>query len=217
MVVLTNYYSRFLQKGEKFMDNKHLGKRILQQEEEKKKGLNPFVFYNKTEKGVKPFEELSESVNHEHRFAIMRTTENGKYVRSGQLWFSLNGVEIFTDLDNIIYVDTINNTFIVKNGNKIIEEISPEDPEQRQYVLLMKCVDDNEEEYFKWESMTGRTYCYNYIVNNIDLFSIYPDESFVLTERVSLKDAITISEFVRYLKNAELVEEDGFDIDEYIY
>ena len=26
--------------------------------------------------------------------------------------------------------------------NKVIEEISPVDPEQRQYVLLMKCVED---------------------------------------------------------------------------
>ena len=198
-------------------NDKNIGKRISQQTDNKKNGINPFVFYNKTDKGVRPFEQLSESVNHENKFAILKTTENGKYVRSGQLWFSLDGVEIYTDIDNIIYVDLINKTYIVKNGNKVIEQITPQDPEQRQYVLLMKCVDDRDGEIFRWESMTGRTECYNYIVDNIDVFSIYPDESFVLTENVPLKDALTISEFIRYLKNSELVEDDGFDIDVYIY
>ncbi len=200
-----------------FGNDKNIGKRIVQQQEEQKKGINPFVQFRKTERGVKPFETLGESVNQENKFAILKTTENGKYIRGGQLWFAMNGVEIFTDIDNIIYVDLINNTFIVKNGNKVIEEISPVDPEQRQYVLLMKCVEDGGDEYFKWESMTGRTYCYNYIVDNIDVYSIYPNESFVLTENVPLKDALTIAEFVRYLKNSDLVENDGFDIDVYIY
>lgn len=197
-------------------NDKNIGRRITQQYIDKEKGINPFVFVDK-DKPIRPFTTLDESVNNEKQFAILRTTENGKYVRGGQLWFAMDGVEIYTDIDNIIYVDLSSHTYIVKNGNKIIEEITPQDPEQRQYVLLMKCVDDNEVEYFRWESMTGRKYCYNYIVNNIDLLSIYPTESFVLTENVALKDALTIAEFVRYLQNSELVEKDGFDIDEYIY
>ena len=197
-------------------NDKDIGKRIIQQQEEQKKGINPFISLNKSNT-VKPFKTLDETINDEKQFAILRTTENGKYVRGGQLWFAMNGVEIYTDIDNIIYVDLRNHTFIVKNGNKVIEEITPQDPEKRQYVLLMKCIDDNGVEYFKWESMTGRKYCYNYIVDNIDLLSIYPNESFVLTENVALKDALSIAEFVRYLQNSELVEKDGFDIDEYIY
>ena len=105
---------------------------------------------------------------------------------------------------------------IVKDGKKVLNEITPTDPETRQYVLLMKCIDNNTE-FYQWESMEGRTETYNYIVDNIDILNIYPEESFVLTENVALKDALTIAEFVRYLKNSELVEEDGFNIEEYIY
>ena len=191
----------------------NLGKRIIQQEENKAK--NPFVFYKKDEP-IKPFVKLDEAVNDVKQFAITKATENGKYIRGGQLWFKMNGVEIFVDIDSIIYVDLENNNFIVKDGKKVLNEITPTDPETRQYVLLMKCIDNNTE-FYQWESMEGRTETYNYIVDNIDILNIYPEESFVLTENVALKDALTIAEFVRYLKNSELVEEDGFNIEEYIY
>ena len=58
---------------------------------------------------------------------------------------------------------------------------------------------------------------YNYIVDNIEELAIDPEKSFILVENVPYKDALTVAEFVRYLKNAELVDiDDGFDIDEYI-
>jgi hypothetical protein len=34
---------------------------------------------------------------------------------------------------------------------------------------------------------------------------------------VAFKDALTVTAFIRYLKNGNLVEDDGFDIDEYSY
>ena len=194
-------------------DDNYLGKRIQQQEQ--KNAKNPFIFYKKDEP-IKPFAKLDETVNEINQFAITKATENGKYIRGGQLWFKMNGTEIFADIDSIIYVDLENNTFIVKDGKKVLEEITPVDPEKRQYVLLMKCIDNNVE-FYQWESMEGRTETYNYIVDNIDILNIYPEESFVLTENVALKDALTIAEFIRYLKNSELVEEDGFNIEEYIY
>ena len=192
-------------------DNDFLGKRIKQQEEP----INPFVFYNK-DKGIKVITNIDEEINSPRKFAILKTTENGKYIRGGQLWFKMDNVEIFTEIDNIIYVDLDTHTFIVRDGKKIIEEIDPVDPEKRQYILLMKCTQSGDD-IFQWESMEGRITTYNYIVDNIDILNIDPEQSFVLTENVSLKDAITIAEFVRYLKNSELVEEDGFDIEEYIY
>ena len=50
-------------------------------------------------------------------------------------------------------------------------------------------------------------------VNNIE--DIDPDKSIVLTENVAIKDAFTVSQFVKYLQNASLVEEDDFDIEIY--
>ena len=193
-------------------ENDNLGKRLNQQNTN---AINPFVFYKKNDP-VKPFASLDENVNTPSKFAILKTTENGKYIRGGQLWFKMNGVEIFTDIDNIIYVDMDNNTFIVRDGKKVIDEIAPVDPEKRQYVLLMKCTDNNTD-FYQWESMEGRVTTYNYIVDNIDVLNIDPEKSFVLTENVALKDALNIAEFIRYLKNSELVEDDGFNIEEYIY
>lgn len=193
-------------------ENDNLGKRLNQKNANV---VNPFVFYKKND-SVKPFASLDENVNTPSKFAILKTTENGKYIRGGQLWFKMNGVEIFTDINNIIYVDMDNNTFIVRDGRKVIEEIAPVDPEKRQYVLLMKCTDNNTD-FYQWESMEGRITTYNYIVDNIDVLNIDPEQSFVLTENVALKDALNIAEFIRYLKNSELVEEDGFNIEEYIY
>ena len=194
-------------------NNNHLGKRIISQSNP----INPFKFYKDKEHAVEnPFVNVKDSPNGTTRFAILRTTENGKYVRGGQLWFKLGKVEIFTDIDNIIFVDTVNDTLIVQSGKKIINEIAPEDPEHRQYIIMMKCYVNGDETY-SWESMTGRITCYNYIVDNIDSLGISPTESIVLTENVPYKDAFTIADFVRYLKNSELVEDDGFDIDEYIY
>lgn len=194
-------------------ENNHIGKRITNQNTV----INPFKFYKDKEHAVeKPFVNVKETPNGTERFAILRTTENGKYVRGGQLWFKLGKVEIFTDIDNIIFVDLINDTLFVQSGKKIINEIAPEDPEHRQYILMMKCYVNGDETY-SWESMTGRIECYNYIVDNIDVLGISPTESIVLTENVPYKDAFTIADFVRYLKNSELVEDDGFDIEEYIY
>jgi len=191
-------------------NNEHLGKRITSQDEVKK----PFIFTNKDK--VNPFRNINESPNGETRFAILRTTENGKYVRGGKLWFKLGEVEIFTDINSIIFVDTVNKTFFVQNAEKIIKEIAPEDPEHRQYILLLKCIESGEDVY-RWEAITGRIETYNYIVDNVEEMGIYPTESLVLTENVPYKEAFTIADFVRYLKNSELVENDGFEIEDYIY
>ena len=191
-------------------NNNHLGKRIANQSNIK----TPFTFTESRK--IKPFVNLNETPNGEKRFAILRTTENGKYVRGDKLWFKLDGVEIYTDINSIIFVDMVSKTFVVQSADKILKEIIPEDPNHRQYILLMKRYESNEE-IFQWESMTGRIETYNYIVDNIEIMGIDPKASFVLTENVPYKDALTIADFVRYLKNSELVENDGFEIDDYIY
>jgi hypothetical protein len=159
-----------------------------------------------------PFRKFG--VNEDKRFAINRFTNNGAYVRGGMLYFRLNGVDIFTETTNSIFVDKSNNSVIIRPANNLqnIEEENV-DPEQRQYVILMYSK-DGDDTYYRWESMIGRKTMYEYIVNNVEDFD--PDNSIILTDNVAMKDALTVVQFVKYLQNANLVEEDDFDIDQYI-
>ena len=195
------------------IENSGIGKRI----EAQSKPINPFVFYEEDKKVINPFYDVRTEINGPDRFAITRATENGKYVRGGQLYFKLGKVEIYTDIDNIIFVDMVNDIIRVNAQDHMVKEIlNQEDPEQRQYVLLITGY-DSDEEIYNWESITGRTRTYNFIVDNIDFYNMDPKKSFVLTANVALKDAITVEEFVKYIKNSELMEDDGFDIEEYVY
>lgn len=173
-----------------------------------------FLQEEQSNKKIKPFYILDEHPNDKYKFAILSSTENGKYVRGGMLFFNFNGIEIYTELNNAIFIDMIQKTVFIKDYHKVKEEITPVDAEHRQYIILMKCIED--EDYYIWEAMTGRTATYQYIVDNIDELGIDPNNSFVLVETVPYKDALSVADFVRYLKNAEYVEDDGFDIDEYI-
>jgi hypothetical protein len=190
------------------------GKRQLQADT---KAVSPIFFYDTDKKGnyvVNPIYMLKDHPNDDTRFAILRTTENGKYVRGGMLYFSLNGVEIYTELNNVLFIDLNTKTVFIKQYDKVLEEITPVDPEKRQYIVMMSCT-DNDENVFTWESMVGRSTMYNFIKDNVDVLGIDPEKSFVLTENVPYKDALTVSQFVKYLQNANYVEEDGFDIDEW--
>ena len=189
------------------MDNENLGKRLL----EEKKPIKPFVFLKEGE-GINPFVDVKSAIDTPTKFAILRTTENGKYVRGNKLYFKLNGVELYTDINNIIFVDTESNTYIVETGEKILEEVSPSNPKEKQYVILIKSYD--EDTSFRWEAITGRMETYNYIVENIE--DINPKESIILTDNVALKDALTIEQFVKHVQSVENID-DGFDIEDYIY
>jgi len=177
--------------------------------------INPLTFHKDDNIIINPFRVIDNHPNDKTKFAILKTTENGKYVRGGLLFFVFNGVEIYTEINNAIFVDTVNNTVFIKQYDKVIEEITPTDPSERQYILLMKCEDQNGD-YYVWEAMQGRETAYNYIVDNIDEMGIDPEESFVLVETVPYKDALTVTGFIKYLQNAELVDPEEFSIDEYI-
>lgn len=191
------------------------GDRILQQQ----KPIKPFEFLPQDENGKyiqKPFYFVDKEIDTPDRFAILRTTENGKYVRGGSLYFKLDDVEIYTDIDSVIFVDIPNKIMRVQNAKKVEETLALDKPEERQYILLIKCYESGNE-YYQWESMIGRLETYNFIVDNIESMGIVPNESIVLTENVAVKDALTIEEFIKYLQNSKLVDDDGFDIDQYIY
>lgn len=178
---------------------------------------NPLIFYDKDDKiKVNPVYMIEDHPNDKNRFAILRTTENGKYVRGDSLYFKLGGFEIYTEINNAIFVDLINKTVFIKEYQKVVEEITPVDPEKRQYIIMMKNINEDIDEY-TWEAMEGRSTMYNFIVDNIDSLNIDPENSFVLTENVPYKDALTVYQFIQYIKNADLVEEDGFDINDWLY
>lgn len=172
------------------------------------------IFFTKSGKNkdgkliVSPVYKVSDAIDGPDRFVIARTTDNGKWVRNGMLFYRLNGITIFADIDDVILVDLPNETMTVRRGN-VKEMVEPEDPEYRQYLLLLYLSDSNT----TWETIVGRSTTYEYIKNNIEEFD--PDQSLVLTENVPYKDAYSITQFVKYVKNANLVEEDDFEIESY--
>lgn len=182
-------------------------KGVHQQEADKVR--NPIYF----EEEHHPIYFQEDELNGTKRFAITRTTENGKYVTGGMLTFRINGVEIYTDIENIIFVDLRNNTAFIKNHEKVNSEIAPADPATRQYILMLTINDDYADDKYTWESITGRDNVYEFIKTNYDILSFDPDKSIVLTENVAVKDAITIRQFIEYLKNGDLIPEDDFVFD----
>lgn len=162
---------------------------------------------------------LENGVNESRRYAISKLTENGKYIRGGQLYYSFNGVDIYSDIDDIMFVDLNSNSIFIRNNKQLEKQIGSnnEDPENRTYVLLLHpySYDDNGDMY-SWESIIGRTATYEWIKSHIDIDLFDPESSLVLTPNVALKDAFNVIKFMQHLKNANLVEEDEFDIEDYI-
>lgn len=190
------------------------GKDINSRIDRDDKPKSPFTFVENQSQKQKPFSFIDNNIEGEKKFVINRLTDNGAYVKGGMLYFRLNGVDIFTEITNSIFVDKSNNSVIIRPANNL-QNIEDEnvDPEQRQYILLMYGGETDETYY--WESMTGRTDTYQYIKDNIEF--IDPEKSIVLTENVAVKDAFTVYQFVKYLQNGGLIEdEEEFDIDSYI-
>lgn len=170
------------------------------------------------EKGTRPkaIEKIDHNVNGPRRFAITKLTENGKYVRGKLLYYCFNGVNIYADLNGVIFVDLDNKTCFIKNYDKLENEVNPVDPEQRHYVILYTDLGYEAADGdfpLRWESVTGRTEAYENIKINAPIIDI--DKSIVLVETVALKDALTVREFMNHLKNSEIIVDESFDINDY--
>lgn len=166
---------------------------------------------------IDPLIMIEDHPNDDDHFAILKTTENGKYVHAGLLQFDFMGINITTEINNVIFVDRTRKAIFIKNYDKVTEEIKPVDPETRQYIIMYTGCDEYGDDIHKWEAMQGRKQTYEWIQDNIDDLEIDPENSYVLVETVPYKDALTITQFVKYLQNAGLVDEsDSFDIDNYI-
>lgn len=178
-------------------------------------GIDILEFVDKDKKAVNPLITIKDHPNDKDHFVILKTTEHGRYIVDGMLHFKIFGITVITEINNAIFVDMIQKIVFIKNYERVTEEIQPKDPEQRQYIIMYTAV-DNDEEVYRWEAMTGRTTMYEWIRDNIDEIMIEPNESYVLVETVPYKDALTVVEFIKYLQNADMVDRNEFDIDEYL-
>lgn len=185
-------------------------------DEFEKKIIQPIDFIKPGESYANnPIKKL-EQVNGITSFAILKTTEGGKYMRGNMLYYHLNGVSIYTDPNNVIFVDTVNNMMWVREYEKVLKEIEPDNPEEKQYIMLYTDLEyeDDENEYpFRWEAVTGRTNAYEAIKINAPVIDI--DKSLVLVETVGFKDALTIRQFIDYLQNSDIIKDDSFSTEDF--
>ena len=185
--------------------------------EDKKRIIQPLRYLREDEKIQRPvFVSMEDNINGIDRFAITKLTHNGKYLLGDLLFYKLNGVEVYTDPSNIIFVDTINNTLFIREHEKVIKEVSPEDPDTKEYIILYTElgydeVESNLDEFpLRWEPVTGRKAVYENIKINAPVIDI--DRSIVLVDTVSVKDALTVRQFMEYIKNSNIIEDESFDI-----
>lgn len=180
---------------------------------------SPLIFHEPGEDfSFSPISYIEQDVNSETKYAINKLTYGGKYVRGGMLFFSFNGVEIYTDIDNVIFVNENNKTLFIRESNKLEGTITPKDAENKQYIMLYTDLGydkaGNPEEFpLRWEAVLGRRDAYDNIKNNAPVIDI--DKSLVLVETVPFKDAMTVREFMNYLKNSNIINEEDFDINDY--
>ena len=167
----------------------------------------------------KVISKIEDDINGVTKFAITKLTAGGRWMRGGLLFYSLDGVEIYTDPKNVIFVDTVNKTMFVREYEKVIKQLNPENPEEKQYIMLYMDLgydEDNlgvEEFPLRWEAVTGRTNAYENIKTNAAVIDI--DRSLVLAETVSVKDSLSVRQFMDYLKNSNIINDESFDINDY--
>ena len=137
---------------------------------------------------------------------IVITKNDTSYIRGNMLYFKYKDIDIYTDLDNAIYINTKNDTIQIMK----YKELSP--PEQREYVLLLEYHNNDLSNVF--QGIIGRQETFDYIKSIIEEIDI--EKSIILTETVQLKDALNIYEFMKEcILNGTVINDDGFDIEEY--
>ena len=166
---------------------------------------------------TKPIYDLDKEVNGPDHFAITALTDNGKFLFGDSIVFTYKGIQIYTDKNNIIFVNRDSDRIFIRDDSKIAKNLNIIDPEQKQYIILYTDAGDEESDsefVYRWEACIGRSTAYDYIKTNAPIIDI--DKSIVLVEDVAFNDALTVRKFVNFLKNSNMVDlYDGFDIEEY--
>jgi hypothetical protein len=112
----------------------------------------------------------------------------------------------------------LNKSLTIRKASDVINEIAPTNPEQKQYIILfvdMGYDETSEDIPLRWESYIGRQNAYQSLLTQISVIDL--DRSKILVDNVPLKDSLSVRKFLEYLKNANLVPEDDFDLDSYEY
>lgn len=182
--------------------------------DDEKEVKKPISFLNEDEEYTrKPLIFFEKEVNGKKVYAITAKTDGGKWMRGEMLFFSLNGVEVYTDSNNIIFVDETNKTLFIRENSRIVKSISVTNPEEKQYIVLYVDMGEDEEDLLRWESFQGRSAAYEAIKLNAPVIDI--EKSIVLVDGVSISDALSVREFCNYLKNSNIIDDDSFDINDY--
>lgn len=184
-------------------------------DKDNKKPISPIEFVGDKYR-ESPISFMDKDINNTNSFAILKTTEGGRYMRGNLLYYSLNGVEVYTEANNIIFVDTTNNVLFIRDYEKTINGIAPVDPEERQYIILyVELFSEDEDSTLPllYDSVQGRSSAYEVIKYKIETIDI--DKSLVLVDNVPLKDALSVREFIKYLQNADIVDKYEIDVDSY--
>ena len=83
-------------------------------------------------------------------------------------------------------------------------------PEEKEYLLLLTYIADDDIEGTEFRIFIGRTEARKYIIDVIPDLDIF--ESYVLVEGVVLENRVTVYEFMKHMEN---YFDDGFDIEDY--
>ena len=117
----------------------------------------------------------------------------------------------------------MNTLFVLDESktNNVTNTVNTTNPEEKEYIILYVLLttepgeEDNgiPEDAYRWESIVGRTSAYDSIKVNAPVIDV--DKSLVLVDNVPLKDALTVREFINYLKNSNIIIDESFDIEDY--
>ena len=142
-----------------------------------------------------------------NKHEIVITKKDKSCIRGEQLFYNYKGINIYAELDSIIYIDTKNDIIQIQKH----KELTP--PDQREYLVLLVYYDESLSNSFP--GIIGRQNAFDYIKSMIEEINI--EESIILTETVEFKDALNIYEFMKEcILNGIVENEDGFDVDEYV-
>ena len=141
--------------------------------------------------------------SNEHEIVI--TSDDREYVRGDKLYVQYNDVDIYADLNQVIYINTKTNMVYIKENKKL----SP--PEEREYLVLLSFYEGEQNTY---QGIVGRQNTFDYLKSIIEAIDI--GSSMVLAETVAFKDSITVYDFMKRCIEDDMVQNnDGFDIEEY--
>ena len=137
---------------------------------------------------------------------IIISKNNPMHIKGDKLYYKYKDIDIYADLDNIIYINTSNDIIKIMR----YKELSP--PDKREYLVLLSYYDESISNTY--QGIVGRQNVFDYIKSIVEEINI--QESLILAETVEFKNAINIYDFMKEcILNNAVKNDDGFDIEDY--